>query len=327
MEKLVSVIIPVYNVKAYLDQCVDSVLKQTYSNMEVILSDDGSTDGSGEQCDRWAEADKRVKVIHEKNGGLSAARNRGIDIATGDYMVFIDSDDYWDGQAALAGCMACLAESGADMLVFGYSKLFEATGAIRPVTPIGLRSAVLGKTKTEAFDYLTTQNIHVASAWSRITRAELIKNRNHFEHGVTSEDIEWTAKLVLAARSIDYYPQNFYIYRQRAGSITKTMTKSNIVQLQRIIGKCIDHGKAIETDEFYPIYMGYTAYQYITSLANAYKLGKEELKCVFSTLVSQSWVLRFGKNRRVRMIAAAKKLLGFRAMFAILRVYYTADKR
>ncbi|MEX1307719.1 MAG: hypothetical protein AB1Z19_04250, partial [Eubacteriales bacterium] len=195
------------------------------------------------------------------------------------------------------------------------------------ITPIGKRSEVVGKPKSEAFDYLTTLNIHVASPGARICKTELIKDKLYFEPDVTAEDIEWTARMILAVKRLDYYPKDLYIYRQRAGSVTKTMTKNNVVQLQRAIGKCIDHGKAIENDAFYPHYMGYVAYQYITSLANAYKLNKSDLRGVYDKLVEQSWLLTYGKNRRVKMIALAKKLLGFRLMFAVLRLYYKRLKR
>lgn len=91
---LVSIIVPVYNVEEYLPKCLDSILNQTYKNLEIILVDDGSTDGSGVICDDYATKDKRIKVIHKQNGGLSDARNVGIDICTGDYIGFVDSDDY-----------------------------------------------------------------------------------------------------------------------------------------------------------------------------------------------------------------------------------------
>ena len=94
MYDLISVVIPVYNVEKYLEKCLDSVVEQTYRNLEIILVDDGSTDNSGAICDRYAQKDSRVVVIHQKNGGLSKARNVGIDTATGKYISFIDSDDY-----------------------------------------------------------------------------------------------------------------------------------------------------------------------------------------------------------------------------------------
>ena len=93
-QPLISIIVPVYKVEKYLKRCVDSILTQTYQNMEVILVDDGSPDNCGAICDRYKETDNRVVVIHKKNGGLSDARNAGLDIATGEYIMFIDSDDF-----------------------------------------------------------------------------------------------------------------------------------------------------------------------------------------------------------------------------------------
>ena len=94
MKPLISIIVPVYNVEAYLAKCVDSILAQTYTNLEIILVNDGSSDGCGRICDEYAKQDKRIKVIHKQNGGLSDARNVAIDVATGEFITFIDSDDY-----------------------------------------------------------------------------------------------------------------------------------------------------------------------------------------------------------------------------------------
>lgn len=93
MSNLISVIVPVYNVEKYMDRCIESIINQTYKNLEIILVNDGSTDLSGKKCDEWAQKDDRIKVIHKENGGVSSARNAGIDIATGDYIGFVDSDD------------------------------------------------------------------------------------------------------------------------------------------------------------------------------------------------------------------------------------------
>lgn len=93
-DDLISVIVPVYNVEKYLHKCINSILNQTYKNLEIILIDDGSTDNSGKICDEYALKDNRIKVIHKENGGLSSARNAGLDICSGDYIGFVDSDDY-----------------------------------------------------------------------------------------------------------------------------------------------------------------------------------------------------------------------------------------
>ena len=100
MSKMITLIIPIYNVEAYLDECIQSVVGQTYENLEIILVDDGSEDKCPEMCDEWAKKDDRITVIHQENKGLSAARNAGIDIARGEYVYFVDSDNYIDKNCA-----------------------------------------------------------------------------------------------------------------------------------------------------------------------------------------------------------------------------------
>lgn len=117
--KKISVIIPVYNVEKYLKQCLDSVLCQTYKNLEILLVDDGSTDNSGSICDDIAKMDSRIKVIHKENGGLSSARNAGLDLAIGDYIAFVDSDDYLD-LSTFENCIAKLLETDADVCMFSH---------------------------------------------------------------------------------------------------------------------------------------------------------------------------------------------------------------
>ena len=115
----VSIIIPVYNVESYLDRCVDSVLKQSFQDIEILLIDDGSTDKSGLLCDRWAEKDNRVRVIHKVNEGVSAARNIGLDQANGDYIAFVDSDDFIDANM-IETLYNTLQIKHADMCICGF---------------------------------------------------------------------------------------------------------------------------------------------------------------------------------------------------------------
>ena len=118
-EVLLSIIVPVYNVEKYLDQCMISLLKQTLTNIEIILVDDGSPDNCGIICDKYAETDSRIKVIHKKNGGLSDARNAGLDIATGQYICFIDSDDYIE-KDMLKDMYDNIVRTGADITICNY---------------------------------------------------------------------------------------------------------------------------------------------------------------------------------------------------------------
>ena len=118
----ISIVIPVYNVEKYLQECVDSVVKQSYKNIEIILVDDGSKDNSPKLCDELAKTDDRIKVIHKENGGLSSARNAGMKVITGDYFVFLDSDDYWTDLDFLKKIVNDKLIMNPDIIIFGYSK-------------------------------------------------------------------------------------------------------------------------------------------------------------------------------------------------------------
>ena len=119
-----SIIVPVYKVEQYLDDCVNSVLSQSYKNFELILVDDGSPDSCPQKCDEFQLSDQRVKVIHKKNGGLSSARNAGLDIASGTYIAFLDSDDFWDDLEALEEIACRLQETEADVMLFPAKKYY-----------------------------------------------------------------------------------------------------------------------------------------------------------------------------------------------------------
>ena len=124
MENLISVIVPVYNVEKYLDKCINSLINQSYNNLEIILIDDGSTDNCGEICDKYALKDNRIKVIHKKNEGLSAARNLGISISKGDYIIFIDSDD-WVDKEILLKLLNLIKKYNSDIAVCDYLLTYD----------------------------------------------------------------------------------------------------------------------------------------------------------------------------------------------------------
>ena len=128
--ELISVIVPVYNVERYLRRCVDSILHQTYRNLEVLLVDDGSTDASGAICDEYAAQEERVTAVHQKNGGLSAARNAGLERAQGTYLCFVDSDDFLDSRMLETLCRD-LQEKDADVAVVGF-RMFEREEELAP---------------------------------------------------------------------------------------------------------------------------------------------------------------------------------------------------
>ena len=168
MEQLVSIIVPVYNAEKYLKRCVDSILVQDYSNIELILMDDGSTDASGTICDDYAKQDGRVRVVHKENTGVSDTRNRALDLAEGVYVQFLDSDDWIEPETLEKTLEAGLREE-ADLVMFGFRWVDEAGKTLRVFLEDTPRDH--GVTLREHPELLLTS----PSAWCRLYRKELLQ--------------------------------------------------------------------------------------------------------------------------------------------------------
>ncbi len=215
MEKVISIIVPVYGVEKYLDQCVSSILSQTYTALEVILVDDGSPDACPAMCDAWAEKDGRVRVIHQENAGLSGARNRGLDCATGEYILFVDSDDYLMPEL----CRTALEAIGdADVAVFGYHRFRDGDGKI-----LSTRTHAPGiVTGREALGLLMEKKID-SYAWNKLYKRELFAGIR-YPVGRAWEDVGTTYRIFCAAQTVSLCGDVLCWYRQRAGSITGQMS-------------------------------------------------------------------------------------------------------
>lgn len=214
-EKMISVITAVYNIEEYLPRCVDSILTQTYSNLEIILVDDGSTDNSGKICDEYAQRDDRIRVIHKKNGGLSDARNAGLDIARGEYIGFVDGDDWIDQDMYRAMYEACEAAQ-AQAAVCRYRQITRS-GVID-----GSGENSVSLSKTEALEvYLCGDDRYLIynSVWSKLFVTKLIKDMR-FPVGKNSEDIMFTTKAFCRLDRLVYLDRAYYNYvLDREGSI------------------------------------------------------------------------------------------------------------
>ena len=154
---MISIIIPVYNVKLYLDNCIQSVIQQSYTDFECILVDDGSTDGSSEICDQWAEKDNRIIIVHQPNGGVSSARNKGLEQAKGEYICFIDSDD-WVDVDYLSAMINNLKEKETDLIICGLTQEFKDGNCIDYIPQQSLNFE-LGCNHTNYFVMLNEQNL------------------------------------------------------------------------------------------------------------------------------------------------------------------------
>lgn len=237
--KKISVIIPVYNIVDYLQECVESVLNQTYKNLEIIIVDDGSTDGSGELCDRLAKPDNRVIVIHKENGGLSDARNAGIEHATGDYISFIDGDDYIDRE--MYSCMESVFTSNKGISFVTCGMVNFHNNARKEVIANQLK--ILDKEQAYSCFFKVDEDIIGNSCCNKLYKRELFQELK-FKKGIMSEDIELNYRLLDKCNYIACVPYAFYYYRERIGSITTEDFSPKVFDLDETL---LEMGKFIQS--------------------------------------------------------------------------------
>ena len=314
----ISIIIPVYKVEPYLHQCVDSVLAQTYKNIEVILVDDGSPDECPHICDQYANADARVKVIHQKNGGLSAARNAGVQCASGDYVAFLDSDDFWNDGTALERLVDRLQITKPDMLNYSYVKCDES-GAETAKQFNSIKDMPLEFTDIhEQLAYLADHSLYIASACNKLIKKDLALT-TPFERGKTAEDMEWCAKLMKNASSFDFVCENFYCYRQRSGSITHSFSERNCMDLKDNILKCIaiTDEASQSRKEFLAIY---TAYQFGTFFAVQALATNCPKECIEKLQPHWRVLRHYGSSKKVKCLYWGCRMIGFTNMCKLTKL-------
>lgn len=226
MNDLISIIVPVYNVKNYLKTCLNSLIKQTYDNIEIIIVDDGSTDESGLICDQYAADKKNIRVIHKSNGGLSDARNEGLRNANGDYVVFVDSDDYVDN-TFIEILKKGFIDNTIDISCCAYLRFNDGTTPIKKEK--NNKNFILSNTECIKYCYTKEgRNIDIV-AWNKMYKKSLFfKNEITYPKGKYFEDLYTTYKLFFYSNNININTSQLYFYRQRTGSIMSTaMTKIN----------------------------------------------------------------------------------------------------
>ncbi len=215
MEELITVVVPVYNVEDYLERCFNSIVLQSYRNLEIIIVDDGSTDNSGDICDKLGATDSRVTVIHKKNGGLSDARNAGIDIAKGVYISFVDSDDYIDYRM-IENLHKSLVRNDSDISTCAFMPFCGSNGSS---IEVGYEFTEKTFNREGALEEMMYQKSISNSAWGKLYKLSLFGNDIRYPIGKICEDLGTTYKLF--ARSINITAISYvgYFYLQRAGSI------------------------------------------------------------------------------------------------------------
>lgn len=229
MASRISVIVPIYKVEAYLNRCVESIVNQTYQNLEIILVDDGSPDNCPKVCDEWSINDSRIKVIHKKNGGLSEARNSGMEIASGEYISFIDSDDYI-ALEFFETLLSVMEKENSDIAECNVVKFyedgrFEKYSDDLAITTFDTESALSG---------LIAENPFHQHVWNKLYKTQLVKDIP-YAVGKLNEDEFWTYQVFGRAQKVSRINKTMYYYFQRSSSI---MGESyNIRRLDALEGK------------------------------------------------------------------------------------------
>lgn len=238
--ELISVIVPIYKVEKYLKKCIDSIINQTYKNLEIILVDDGSPDNCPKICDEYASSDSRIKVIHKKNGGLSDARNAGMTEATGKYISFVDSDDYVSPDF-IQSLYDTIVREESDIAECGVVKVYDDKEDGYEIS--GDESAVTYNTH-DALHQLLLEGEFKQHVWNKLYRADLVLDVP-YAVGKLNEDEFWTYQVFGKARKVSKISKTMYFYLQRSTSIIGSTF--SIRRLDALEAKC-NRQEYIETN-------------------------------------------------------------------------------
>ena len=260
MSDLISIIIPVYNVEKYLERCIESVISQTYKNLEIILVDDGSTDSSGKLCDEFAQKDDRIKVIHKKNGGISDARNVGIEQVTGKYVGFADSDDYLE-KDMIETLYNLSVKHDADISIVSYYEMYN--NKLISVRDSG-KLEILDR--VEAIRELLIDTKIQSYAWNKLFKRELFEGLE-FPKGRNFEDIATTLLLFEKSEKVVLLEKPKYYYLRRDNSIVGTRNAKTYLDYLDVI-----YDKYCYLKDKYPEIELYNAYNYCINMIWVYTI-------------------------------------------------------
>lgn len=242
MSTFVSVVVPVYNVKKYLNKCVNSIIAQTYDNYEVLLIDDGSTDGSAEICDSFAEQCEKISVYHKENGGLSDARNFANKYLKGDYIVYIDSDDYVDPDY-ISVMVECREKYDAALVIASYIDEDESGKVLSKKTFNNKITVYDAKLALEEMCYEKTI---CTAAWGKLIKRELVFE-NEFPKGMLYEDLATMYKIIGSCSTVVYVDRSVYHYIQRNGSIRFSKYSPKVLHVMQAAENLLDY-----VEKYYP---------------------------------------------------------------------------
>lgn len=318
---ILSIIIPVYNVEQYLDECLESVLNQTFKDWEALLVDDGSTDSSGKKCDEWSDRDSRFRVFHKDNGGQSSARNLGLDHSVGEYVMFLDSDDKWGDDGFIQTAISIISENINLNFVQFNVKSITTSGKIDNYRILTEDQHITG---VEAIGRAFSDGRIGMVCWDKIYRKSILSDKIRFPEGMYYEDECFILDLILNLNYILFSSHGFYYYRIREESTThQTFSLKHAIDLF----KKDFHG--LISVYKYPYLEGLYLLYYMSSLREYMNVrlisDKDLLKeyCAQLRSLSPSWSMLFNKSNEIsaskKFVIALIKILGFGPLNILLK--------
>lgn len=277
MNKKISIVVPIYNVENYLDKCISSIVNQTYGELEIILVDDGSKDNSSKICDEWKEKDSRIKVIHKENGGLSSARNAGLEVATGEYIMFEDSDD-WLVNDIVEKCVARIENDDSDMVIFGYRKVDEEGKDLGNFT---FGNDTYSREELSEQLHKRILEMSFGYAWNKLYRLAVIKESQVVNDGtiIDREDLYFNMSLLNHLNRISYLDYEGYCYLQRSNSLLHNGSLARLEGIESFIKKMksISWGdKEQEEKVFNMVVLHYLSDCFVKNVVHNNQLNKKE---------------------------------------------------
>ena len=316
-----SIILPVYNVEKYLGECVDSILSQTFKDFEVILVDDGSKDSSPAICDEYAEKDSRVKVIHKENGGQSTARNIGLEKASGDYIIYLDSDDFITSETFFEDIYNKIQETGSDIVLYKYSKFFDDTKTLDKCT-FTLDFAENITDSDEMLETLVKKDAYYGMAWVKAFRRTMaVENGVVFDTNLVCEDMDWYFNLVLCAEKISAIDKSYIAYRQREGSVTSSLKLRNLTDYIFTMEKWREKIQSSSISERKKDALRGALAKYYSNMFITYVRVKDKEKKKHAKRIKDiSDILDYSKSSRPQQIRKVYKLAGFTGVITMLTI-------
>ena len=308
-----SLIVPCYNVQDYLEQCINSILAQTYQNFEVILVDDGSTDSTPELCDRLALSDARILPYHKKNGGLSDARNYGIERANGDYYVFVDSDDFI-AESALEHFAFIISRSHPDVLLTRLTEYYGNDNIIEQDMEMSVFFSA-GVTVEKALQWEMKKTKSAWPAPKKILSARFVKKHEfRFLNGYLHEDLHWSCRVMMYAESFEICTEHWYYHRmKRVGSITNTISPKRVIDVIKMADELINSKEMSLIAESRRKLISERIMRSVFPILVLYgKLSREDRAVVVKCCKENKTIFRLAPDIRHMLFVLCANIFGFR---------------